>query len=33
MKRILAGVAAGDVASRDALADPTALDYYVARGR
>jgi acetoacetyl-CoA synthetase len=33
VKRILSGAVVGDVASRDALADPTALDYYAARGR
>jgi acetoacetyl-CoA synthetase len=33
VKRILAGAEPGDVAAQGALADPTALDYYVARRR
>jgi acetoacetyl-CoA synthetase len=33
VKRILAGAEPGDVAAEGALADPTALDYYVARRR
>jgi acetoacetyl-CoA synthetase len=33
VKRILAGAAASDVAADGALADPTALDYFVARSR
>jgi acetoacetyl-CoA synthetase len=33
VKRILAGAAAGDVAAEGALADSTALDYYIARRR
>ena len=32
VKRILAGAAAADVAADGALADPSALDYFVARG-
>ena len=31
VKRILGGADAASVASRDSLADPTALDYFVAR--
>jgi len=33
VKRILAGEAADLVASRDSLADPTSLDYFVERAR